>query len=271
MKKRKRTLLWEISGNGVKTPSFVFGTMHVRDQLAFGALPQLYNCIDQCDALATEFRLDDLQSGGIGMARFGMTSPPLDTLYNPRVYQRMSKALYRYFGLDLDSLKNLPPFFILNLLNEQLLAKDMPMSLDEQLSSYAKSKKKDCLGVESLLEQMALLRKIPLKQQLKSLRSMLENIRSHRSQLLKLGQLYATGDPVRIYQSTRTGAGSLRKLLIFDRNRIMADRITNICQTKAVFVAIGAGHLAGGKGVLRFLKHNGLSIRPIPLSMGRQA
>ena len=249
----------------------MFGTMHVRDQLAFGALPQLYGCIDQCDALATEFRLDDLPSEGGGMARFSMTSPPLDTLYNPRVYRRMRKAMYRYFSLNLDSLKFLPPFFILNLLNEQLLAKDMPMSLDEQLSSYAKSIEKECLGVETLVEQMALLEKIPLKHQLKSLRSMLENMANHRRQLIKLGQLYATGDPIRIYKSTRAGAGSLRKLLIFDRNRIMADRITEICQTKSVFVAIGAGHLAGGKGVLRFLKHNGLTIRPIPLSGGRQA
>lgn len=265
MKKRKKTLLWELSGEQVHKPSYVFGTMHVRDQLAFKSLPQLYACIDQCEALATEFRLDEMPMEGLGAAPMVMKSPPLDKAYPPKVYQRLKKSLYRHFGLHLDMMKHLPPFFVLNFINEQILAKDMPMSLDEQLSTYARSMDKECLGVETLSEQMALLEKIPLKHQLKSLRSLLENIGSHRRQLLKLGELYATGDPYRIYKATRTGAGGLRKLLIFDRNRIMADRIAKICQNQAAFVAIGAGHLAGGKGVLRFLKQKGLIVRPIPL------
>ncbi len=265
MKKSKRTLLWELSGESVRKPSFVFGTMHVRDQLAFKSLSQIYACIDQCEALATEFRLDDMPKDGLGAARMAMSHPPLDSLYTPKVYQRLRKAMYRHFGLHLDLMKHLPPFFVLNFINEQILAKDMPMSLDEQLSSYARSMDKECLGVETLAEQMALLEKIPLKHQLKSLRSLLENIGSHRRQLLKLGELYATGDPHRIYKATRSGAGGLRKLLIFNRNTIMADRIAEMCQYQSVFVAIGAGHLAGGKGVLRFLKHKGLTVRPIPL------
>lgn len=266
MKKRKSTLLWELSGAEVKNPSFLFGTMHVRDQLAFQALPQLYAHIDQCEALATEFPLDELPAEGLEAARAAMSNPPLDRLYSPKVYQRLKKAMYKYFGLQLDRLKYLPPFFVLNMLNEQIMAKDMPMSLDEQLSTYARSQDKACLGVETLSEQMALLAKIPLKYQLKSLRSMLEKIGPHRRQLLKLGELYATGDPYRIYQATRAGAGGLRKLLIFDRNQIMADRVAILCQQQAVFVAIGAGHLCGGKGVLRFLKHKGFTVRPIPLS-----
>lgn len=271
MKKSKSTLLWEISGEKVKSPSFIFGTMHVRDQLAFQALPQLYACIDQCEALATEFRLDELSQQEAGALSFPLASPPLDSLYSERIYQRMKKSLYKHFGLNLDAMKDLPPFFVLNLINEQLLAKDMPMSLDEQLSTYAKSQDKECLGVETLSEQMALLKKIPLKHQLKSLRTLTEKLGNHRRQLLKLGELYATGDPIRIYKATRAGAGGLRKLLIFDRNKVMADRIAGLCQRQPVFVAIGAGHLAGAKGVLRFLKHKGLVVRPIPLSSRRHA
>ncbi len=263
--------MWELSGDGVKAPSFVFGTMHVRDQLAFSTLPELYACIDQCEALATEFRLDELSATESGFSRVSLSSPPLDTLYTPRVYQRMKKSLYKHLGLHLDAMKYLPPFFVLNLINEQLLAKDMPMSLDEQLSTYAKAQNKICLGVETLAEQMDLLEKIPLKHQLKSLRVMMEKMKNHRRQLLKLGALYSTGDPIRIYKATRAGAGGLRKLLIFDRNRIMADRIAKLCQEHSIFVAIGAGHLAGGKGVLRFLKHKGLSLRPIVLSSSRYA
>jgi len=265
MKKRKRTLLWQLEGEHVANPCFVFGTMHVRDQLAFSALPQLYECIDQCDAVATEFRLDDLEASGHRSSAFSLSTPPLDTLYSSKVYQKMRRILLRHFGLHLDMMKHMPPFLILNFINEQLLAKDMPLSLDEQLSAYAKSQEKPCLGVETLEEQMALLQKIPLKHQLKALRSLVQNLKKHRTQLLKLGDLYATGDPVRIYKATRDGAGGLRKLLIFDRNELMAERIERLCNIQSTFIAIGAGHLVGGKGVLRFLKQRGFKVLPIPL------
>lgn len=265
MKKSKRTLLWQLEGEEVQQPCFVFGTMHVRDRLAFGALPLLYQCIDQCEALATEFQLEELQAMGQHTHLFRTNYSSLDSHYSPKLYSKMRRRIQKHFDLNLDLFKHFPPFFILNFINEQLLAKDMPLSLDEQLSNYATSQGKPCFGVETLAEQMALLQKIPLKYQLKALRSMVQNIHKHRAQLLKLGALYATGDPVRIYKATREGAGALRKLLIFDRNRIMAERISQLCRTQSIFVAIGAGHLSGGKGVLRLLKHQGIRLQPIPL------
>ena len=36
--------------------------------------------------------------------------------------------------------------------NEQLMAKDMPLSLDEQLSAYAAAQDKELLGVETFAE-----------------------------------------------------------------------------------------------------------------------
>lgn len=266
MKKSKRTLLWQLEGEELKTPCFVFGTMHVRDRLAFGALPQLYGCIDQCAALATEFQLDELQAANQSIHLLPSQYSGLTSLYPPRVYTKLREKVLKYFDLDLDLFRHFPPFFVLNFINEQLLSKDMPVSLDQQLSNYARSQDKPCLGVETFAEQMALLNKIPYKYQAKALRSLVKNIHKHRVQLLKLGGLYATGDPVRIYQTTRRGSGALRKSLIFDRNRIMAERIGQMCRSQSIFVAIGAGHLAGAKGVLRLLKHQGLRLRPIPLS-----
>jgi uncharacterized protein YbaP (TraB family) len=35
MPKKYQSLLWEISGNGLKKPSFLYGTMHVSDKLVF--------------------------------------------------------------------------------------------------------------------------------------------------------------------------------------------------------------------------------------------
>jgi hypothetical protein len=45
----------------------------------------------------------------------------------------------------------------------------------------------------------------------------------------------------------------------------MSDRISNFAKQNTIFVAIGAGHLSGQKGVLNLLKQNGFSVNPIKI------
>ncbi len=50
--KKYQGLLWEISGNGLKGPSYLFGTMHVSSKLAFHLSDSFYYALKQVDAVA---------------------------------------------------------------------------------------------------------------------------------------------------------------------------------------------------------------------------
>ncbi|MDX1956891.1 MAG: TraB/GumN family protein, partial [Chitinophagaceae bacterium] len=52
------SLFWEISGNGLKKPSYLFGTMHVRDNKAFDFSDSVLLKIDACEAFALEVHPD---------------------------------------------------------------------------------------------------------------------------------------------------------------------------------------------------------------------
>src|SRR6187402_2508110 len=52
--KKYPSLLWEISGNGLKKPSYLFGTMHVSDKLAFHLADSFYLGIRNADIVALE-------------------------------------------------------------------------------------------------------------------------------------------------------------------------------------------------------------------------
>lgn len=66
------TLLWEITGNGLKKPSYLFGTMHVSSKLVFHLSDSFYLDIKNADVVALEldpqlwqdqlFRFENLQS-----------------------------------------------------------------------------------------------------------------------------------------------------------------------------------------------------------------
>src|SRR5215204_2457224 len=48
------SLLWEITGNGLQKPSYLFGTMHVSDKLVFHLGDPFYNALKSVDVVALE-------------------------------------------------------------------------------------------------------------------------------------------------------------------------------------------------------------------------
>src|SRR6266496_767709 len=52
--KKYPSLLWEITGNGLQKPSYLFGTMHVSDKLAFHLGDSFYHAIKNVQMVALE-------------------------------------------------------------------------------------------------------------------------------------------------------------------------------------------------------------------------
>ena len=59
-KKKKQSLLWRIDGDHLPGTSYLFGTMHVKNQKAFKKQDMVYAKMLTCQAFATEFDLDEI-------------------------------------------------------------------------------------------------------------------------------------------------------------------------------------------------------------------
>ncbi|MEP7238147.1 MAG: TraB/GumN family protein, partial [Ferruginibacter sp.] len=55
------SLLWEITGNGLSKPSYLFGTMHVSSKLVFHLSDSFYMALKAVDAVALELNPDTWQ------------------------------------------------------------------------------------------------------------------------------------------------------------------------------------------------------------------
>ncbi len=262
MRDKKKTLLWKINREGAPGPSYLFGTMHVQDQRAFTFLEKAYEKIAECDLMALEFDLGEAPAGmDPALIRLpeGMS---LIQLIPDKKFQKIRKVFRKVAGIDLNNLQYFSPMVVSNIINERILSQDMPVSLDEHLWKYARSLGKPIAGIESYREQLAILQQIPLEYQVQSLVEMGLHIRRHRRQLLRMAEVYKEGDIFKLYRAARRSASGLRQLLLYRRNHIMANRISEMATEHCTFCAIGAGHLAGGKGVIRYLKQKGWRVRP---------
>ncbi len=265
MKKKKKTLLWKIDNAEKVKPSYVFGTMHVRDQRAFKYKELVESKILECDSFAAEINLEEIDQLFVADSMDLPENQTLSTILKPKVYTKIDKIFSKLVGVPLIHFDKSQPLLISNIITERLLSSDMPLSLDATLHQFAIQNEKITLGIESFEEQIEILSKIPLDFQTKSLIWMAKNFQKFRKQLMKMTADYETADIQKLYKSAKKNAKSLRKILLFDRNLIMAKRIGVMAKEQSIFVAIGAGHLGGQKGVLRLLKKEGFKISPVIL------
>lgn len=261
----KQSLLWRIEGEGLPGASFVFGTMHVRDPRVFQRLDQVYASIAACEVYAAEMALNHSNEVSLPDLLHLPDGITLSQLLPAKKWLKLQQMLQKTVGIQLDIFNHFKPLFISNLIDEQLLSTDMPYSLDEHLWRYAEGLEKEMLGIETLAEQILILQQFPLQLQLQSLVATMRNFSRHRQHLLKMASWYEQGELVKLYQGTKRGTRGMRRLLLYDRNRLMAQRIAATIKSQTTFCAVGAAHLAGQKGVLYLLKHHGLKLQSVVL------
>ncbi|MCR9286934.1 TraB/GumN family protein [Saprospiraceae bacterium] len=263
MKSSKKALLWRIEHDQCEGVSFVFGTMHVRNLNIVTQQKRVFDKILSCTGFACEFNLDRSANATNLNSFYLPENQMLTDLIAPKKYQKICNVFAKTVGFELEKFNRFKPIFITNMLSELVLRKDMPYALDEYLWHFAKEQERNLKGIETLEEQMEILERLDLEYQIQSLISIGKNFSNFRKGIQKMTTLYLEGDIQKLYKATKKGSGKLRKILLFNRNKIMANRIDQFAKEETFFAAIGAGHLGGEKGVLRLLKLKGWKVKPV--------
>jgi len=261
---KKPSLLWSIHREDLPAPSYLFGTMHVRDGKAFRLTGQVEAILENCQTLATEYDLDADESFDADWFTNLSKSKSVREVLSEKTWIKLRRILYKTQRIHLDAFQNAHPFVLVNTISSMILSKDMPLSLDEHLWQMAKMMGKQTIGIETLQEQLAIVEKIPVEVHIKNLTQIAENFPRYRRQTLKMADWYASGNIAQLHRALIKGQGSLKRLLLYDRNAVMADRIEAMAVPQPTLFAVGAGHLTGKYGLLKLLKNKGLNINPLP-------
>lgn len=258
-------LLWHIEVPGQEQVSFLLGTMHTRDARVHAMLPGLEPYLNRCAVLATEFSFEDPTA-----SRNVAFQPAMDWWEDlGRRQKKQATALMARLGLgDPAFYRALPPLILVQAITAELLGKEAFEPMDIALAAKGRALGMRLAGVETFEEQMALLHGMPVDLQRKQLADVVSHFSKFSKQLDKQVRWYLEQDIRKLYKDARRQLKGMRKLMLFRRNRIMGDRMAEMVTRESHFLAVGAAHLAGGKGVLRLLKEKGFRLTAIPLGHG---
>ncbi|HWR32551.1 MAG TPA: TraB/GumN family protein, partial [Chitinophagaceae bacterium] len=93
--KKYPSLLWEITGNGLKKPSYLIGTMHVSSKLAFHLPDSFYIAIRSADVVALETNPETWQED---MSKYDLRGG--DNKYNDGYYESNMSEPDDYLGIN---------------------------------------------------------------------------------------------------------------------------------------------------------------------------
>lgn len=262
----KKALLWRLTPQNGGPVSYLFGTMHVRDLRAFGWLNAATERLAETEVFATEFDFSETDETALSAALRLPGGQTLDTFLKPRVWKNLDRYCRRNFGTSADTLRYHHPMTVSTILSTAFMSTESAHSLDETLWHHARTLGKTTTGVETFADQLETLRNIPFEQQIKSLTWLLKNFRRQQRRLKKMMQWYMAADIQKLYKAARKDSKGMRRILLYNRNKLMAGSFAAIARERSLFCAVGAGHLAGQKGMLRLLKKAGFTIEALSLS-----
>lgn len=129
---------------------------------------------------------------------------------------------------------------------------DPESGAEKVLAAAAKAANKPSAGFETAEQQLGYLSGLPDDVQLKMLIQTLDELPKTAETMDKMVSVWAQGDPDALAKVINADLDSptIAKVLLYDRNQRWADWIAERLKTPGtVFVAVGAGHLAGDRSV----------------------
>jgi uncharacterized protein YbaP (TraB family) len=262
----EKTLLWQISGNGLKKPSYIFGTMHLLCEDDARLSPNLKKAIADADQIYFEIDLDDMNEMMSTLKFIRMNdNVKLSDLLSKEEYDRIKKYFNDHPSLiPFSMMERIKPFMLTSLLGGFSCEKTDGMEMS--IMAEAKKTNKEIKGLETTEYQAGLFDSIPYAQQAKELLNYVDSSEKYSKSTEELVEVYKKQDLKKIEELTTKSEGGMDQyldLLVYNRNQRWMQALNMILRDKSSLIAVGAGHLPGDKGMLSLLKKAGFTVKPI--------
>lgn len=264
-----KSLLWKVSGKGLTTPSYLFGTVHMicKNELSFA--PAVTTALQNAQSMCMEIDLmnNDDHDNMRALIMHTDANYSLRQLFDSTDYATLNRYFLDSLQFNLASLDKAKPFMLTTL----LLAKQIPCndediaSPDRVLAAMATNQKKPIATLETVESQMALFDSIPDTAEAAMIMHILRDIKANDKEAHELTNIWKQQDLDKLYQLVIQSPDlkDYQNLMLFQRNAAWVPRIEQLMKKGSLFVAVGAAHLAGNKGLISLLRKQGYKVEAV--------
>ena len=267
-------LVWKISGNGIKKPSYILGTHHGCPFTYCDSIPGLMKAFDKVDNIIGEINMIEFdQMSPERMQKMqAMMMMPADTsllsLFSTEEAAKVNEWLGKKMGASLEMLSVMKPMTIMVTVQNKEMMEVMPeiatmTTIDKYMQTLGQWKGKTIGELETADYQMELLYGNSLEEQADALLEMIDHGDS-KGLLQQLTNAYKSQnlDTLwKVFQEQMTGYEY--DAIVKVRNLNWEKQMKEILPKQTTLFVVGAGHLPGEYGMINLLREAGYKIKPV--------
>lgn len=257
--------LWQVSDED--TTVYLFGTVHVLPAEVEWMDERISTAFDSADELVFEVDITNAASAQqrIGEKALLEGDATLRELMTPQDRAQFEQALAD-FGLPAAAFDRVEPWMAamtLSILPLQMRGYNAEKGVEMTLGTQAGAEAKTRRSLETIEEQIDLFDSLPMDSQLRFLDATVEAIPGSAATIARMVDSWLHGDADTLAEllNEEMDDPALHKRLLTDRNANWAEWIAaRMEEPGTVFIAVGAGHLAGASSVQDLLVERGFEV-----------
>ena len=274
------SLMWEITGPGMRKPSYLYGTMHVSRKVAFHLGDTFFMAIRSVDVVALE------SNPGEWMENY--SNSPFYRMMMTTKSKHANRYSYRNFYRDLffPDLPEVKTFSELlskryNVMNHMLYRKNEALAdfeektyLDLFIFQAGAKAGKEMIGLEDFEESRRMVREAETPPERRTEQRQVtreqSKIRYRYGELIEDAYRKGDLDMLDSLSNMMSPYPKYYTYMVVKRNEVMANTIDSVIRSgKSIFAAAGAAHLPGDSGMIEMLREMGYTLRPVKRTINR--
>lgn len=262
----EKSLLWKISGNGLKQDSFLYGTIHITCDASLDK--NTLNALEKTEQLYLELDMDD-KSMQMQMMKHMMMKDgsKLSTLLNAEDFKIVDEFLKKNLSMSAKMFDGFKPFIVTTMLYPKMLDCSF-QSVESELMKISAEQKEEVFGLETVEDQMEVFDNISYEIQAAELVKMAKSdLQKDKDELSKMMKIYQSKDIEGMLKMMDDSDNKItsdnQDLLLTNRNKNWISKMSEIMMEKPTFFGVGAAHLAGEEGVIKLLRKKGYKVEAV--------
>jgi uncharacterized protein YbaP (TraB family) len=268
----QNSILWEISGNGIKEPSYLMGTLKFIGEEEFFIPAQAVQSLRKSKIFAIEDPIDHHAQHELNKAVHFPRGKSLQTEMSAQDYDNVQRFFEKEFGIERSKFESHYSKMIplaLSITMTRLSLGENVMFYDIELLKLARDNKVETFSLEPIEREAEAIHKFPMEDQVKALMHSIANFEQQKSEFKKLMQIYPHGDLKEIFEYTLHPVDN-NAIFIEEfytkRNLEWLPKMEKMVHDKPSFIALGISHLEGDQGIIALLQSKGFTLTPITIT-----
>lgn len=254
MEGKAKPALWKVADED--TTIWLFGTIHILPAGIDWYSGPVAKAFESADTLVTEIVEADDPAVAAKVGQIALSSPPRNLREQlPAEVRKDYEAALTKLEMPVSAFDANDPWYAAVVLSTLPVMKegyDPTHGVETLLTAKAKAKSLPQLGLETTEQQLGLFDTLPAETQVTYLDEVLESFPKIGTEIRAMIDAWKDGkaDELAKLMNEDESDPLLMKVLLVDRNKAWAQWIARrLEQPGTVFMAVGAGHLAGGESV----------------------